>query len=280
MPVMGGYKATEEILKLPQYNSVPIIAMTADAMGGVREKCLEVGMMDFITKPINPNQLLETLQKWLTPAKRIDSRKDAQPAGKAQNKILIPKLAGVDVEDGLSHVNGNSGLYYDLLIKFMDNHQNFMTELKKSLSEADSDVGRRMIHTLKGMSANLGMIKVYEATVNLEEQLRIQTTSDLVEILMPLAVEMESVLESLKNNLVRKPESSQDIPFSNAEPLLHELARLLKDQDPEAAGVLRKIGKVKGYEKQMEQLEIAVKRYDFDKAIDILESMGIERQQV
>ncbi|MEX2231084.1 MAG: response regulator [Cyclobacteriaceae bacterium] len=65
MPIMGGYKATEEILKLEGYKNLPIIALTADAIAGVREKCLGVGMMDFITKPINPNQLSEVVHKWI-----------------------------------------------------------------------------------------------------------------------------------------------------------------------------------------------------------------------
>ncbi len=71
MPVMGGFKATTEIRKHEEYKALPIIAMTADAMGGVKEKCLEVGMMDFITKPINPNQLLAVVQKWIVPSKKI-----------------------------------------------------------------------------------------------------------------------------------------------------------------------------------------------------------------
>ncbi|HWA34589.1 MAG TPA: response regulator, partial [Cyclobacteriaceae bacterium] len=65
MPVMGGYAATQEIRKMEQYKNLPIIAMTADAMEGVKEKCIEMGMVDFLTKPINPSRMIEVIKKWV-----------------------------------------------------------------------------------------------------------------------------------------------------------------------------------------------------------------------
>ncbi len=281
MPVMGGYSATLEIRKLEEYKTLPIVAMTADAMGGVREKCLEVGMMDFITKPINPNKLSDVLQRWLTPAKKMALPHIVpSPGRKGRNRILIPKLSGIDVKDGLSHVNGNSRLYIDLLIKFMDNHEHFIVDLKKALVEEDTAQGGRMIHTLKGMSANLGMIGLHEASIKVEEEFRSQNVNKTDEILVPLSIEMESVLRSLRDNLVRKSESMELVPLDTVKPLLNELHALLKAQDLEAMSILKKIGKVRGHEKEMKQLEIAIKKYDFDSAVQILEGMGVDHQTI
>ena len=65
MPEMDGFEATKEIRNMPEFNKIPIIAITAKAMKGDREKCLAVGMSDYISKPINMEQLLSLLRVWL-----------------------------------------------------------------------------------------------------------------------------------------------------------------------------------------------------------------------
>lgn len=70
MPVMDGYEATRRIRSQPHYTDLPIIAMTANAMTGDKEKALQAGMNDYITKPINIKDMLETMAKWIHPASR------------------------------------------------------------------------------------------------------------------------------------------------------------------------------------------------------------------
>jgi CheY-like chemotaxis protein len=67
MPVMDGYQATREIRKDERLKGLPIIAMTAHAMTGDREKCLKAGMNDYVSKPIDPDELFFTLVKWIKP---------------------------------------------------------------------------------------------------------------------------------------------------------------------------------------------------------------------
>ncbi|MCK5672710.1 MAG: response regulator, partial [Spirochaetales bacterium] len=67
MPVMDGYKATALIRQKTELNNLPIIAMTADAMTGVKEKVLEIGMVDYVTKPFNPEELWVVLTRWIKP---------------------------------------------------------------------------------------------------------------------------------------------------------------------------------------------------------------------
>jgi CheY-like chemotaxis protein len=65
MPEMDGYQTTRAIRKLDQFRTLPIIALTAKAMKGDREKCIEAGASDYITKPVEPDQLLSLLRVWL-----------------------------------------------------------------------------------------------------------------------------------------------------------------------------------------------------------------------
>ena len=70
MPVMDGYAATREIRKDERYKDLPIIAMTAHAMAGDEDKSLQAGMNGHVTKPIDPDQLFATLQKWIKPSEK------------------------------------------------------------------------------------------------------------------------------------------------------------------------------------------------------------------
>ena len=65
MPEMDGYEATQEIRKIAKFQKLPIIALTAKAMKGDREKCLEAGASDYVAKPVNTDQLLSLVRMWL-----------------------------------------------------------------------------------------------------------------------------------------------------------------------------------------------------------------------
>ncbi|CAG0978126.1 hypothetical protein ARNL5_02248, partial [Anaerolineae bacterium] len=112
MPVMDGFEATRRIRADGRFDRLPVIAMTANAMAGDREKCLACGMNDHIAKPIDVRQMFATLARWVTPAvpaAAADAR-DAAPAMAA-----IPPMAGIDVDAALIRVGGDAGLLRKML---------------------------------------------------------------------------------------------------------------------------------------------------------------------
>ena len=125
MPVMGGFEATQEIRKDERFKDLPIIAMTAHAMAGDREKSLEAGMNDHVTKPIDPDQLLSALIKWIKPGEREISEgvTDSSIGKKELEDILPSELPGISIASGLGRVGGNKQLYAKLLCKFKDGHE-------------------------------------------------------------------------------------------------------------------------------------------------------------
>ena len=119
MPVMDGYQATAELRKNPDYADMPIIAMTADAMVGVKERVISEGLNDYITKPFDPAVLWKTLMNWIKPGNRPLPENYRAVSDYCRDEDLdIPPLEGVDLADGLNRVGGNKKLYKDLLIQF------------------------------------------------------------------------------------------------------------------------------------------------------------------
>ena len=129
--------------------------MTANAMTGDRERCLEAGMNDHLAKPIDPDALWRKLLQWLKPwAGATAPRPAAQPAAPATAAVPgIPAIAGLDVATGLRYALGRESLYLSLLQKFASSQRNFPLQLAAALAERDWRTAKRHAHTLKGVAA-------------------------------------------------------------------------------------------------------------------------------
>jgi two-component system sensor histidine kinase/response regulator len=181
MPVMDGYAATREIRNLKsEIRNVPIIAMTAHAMAGDEDKSLQAGMDGHVTKPIDPDQLFSTLQKWIQPAdKRIPSRKADVAAAKEdvtrapvevrEEPGLPDSLPGFDLAEGLGRLQGNQKLYRKLLLDFGAKYTGVAAEIRKTLDSGDFEQAHSLIHNLKGLAGNLAATTLQAAAVELEK---------------------------------------------------------------------------------------------------------------
>ena len=272
MPVMGGRAATEEIRKLEQYTKLPIIAMTADAMTGVKDECLQAGMSDFISKPIDPYKMLDTIEKWLV--------KSTHPSTSAKRNgtmdMEIPMLDGVDLQDGLSHLGGNRKLFHDMLLKFVNNYTHFRNDLISKFNAGDHEDGRRMIHTLKGISGNLGMIQLHELSKKLEADLQDVATSDLQNATQFLSNELDKILSSIRKNIVKEPLQKSEVIGARTLPQLLELEMAMKQHNPEANTLLSNIGMIRGFEKQISGIGKILGSYDFDGAMELLQNLKMQ----
>ena len=173
MPVMDGYEATQTIRKDKRFDSLPILAMTANVMKGDRERCIEAGMDGHVAKPIDLEELFSALIKWI-PAKEEGAQREA-PSVKVQptaKENTLPELAGINVTAGLMRVNGNEGLYRKILNSFYQNNKNTKLEIEKALQEGDIKLAERLVHTIKGVSATIGAEELAKVSQPLETELR------------------------------------------------------------------------------------------------------------
>ena len=170
MPEMDGFQATAEIRKDARFRDLPILAMTAQALAGDREKSLAAGMNDHVTKPIDPDQLFATLVKWLGSSKTKPPRAEV-PLGDEQG-TLPSDLAGISVASGLRKVYGNQRLYRNLLLKFRSTHERVDGEIADAIRAGDTDEAAALAHRVQGAARNLGAERLDAATVELERGVR------------------------------------------------------------------------------------------------------------
>ena len=189
MPVMDGLTATAIIRNLnKKYANLPIIAMTAHALSGDREKSLNAGMNDHITKPIDVDHLFQVFTHFLgspdeipdespiasdeachTPESPAISTQDTNTTDSPENELeSIPTFEHLDLTQAIKRVNDNWPALRTILFRFAKTHLQDEDKIRKALAESDSETARITAHTLKGSSGGIGAEKVYELSAEVE----------------------------------------------------------------------------------------------------------------
>jgi signal transduction histidine kinase/DNA-binding response OmpR family regulator/HPt (histidine-containing phosphotransfer) domain-containing protein len=171
MPEMDGFEATAEIRNQQSRvcnHDIPIIAMTAHAMKGDRERCLEAGMDDYTSKPIEPKQLVEKIEKWAGIGKEVlpdneEGRK--QPTDSHERKDCPP----MDLKEATERVMGDTAFLETLVQQFLADLPAQIEELDEALKRGDAETLRQKAHRLKGSASNLSADSVADAACALEQ---------------------------------------------------------------------------------------------------------------
>lgn len=279
MPIMDGFEATQRIRKQEQYKGLVIIAMTANAMAGDKEKVLSAGMNDHIAKPINVNNMFATMAKWIEPKqpyKAISIQSDV-----VNEKVIdLPQIAEMDTEIGLKSTQGNRKLYLKLLIKFYESNTNFNTSLIAAKKSSDSQEPMRLAHTLKGMAGTIGAKCIEESAAALEAAYNQDTDATEIAILEEAVnVSLVPVLKGLSGLTLNKPTTesvSKKLDVSLASEILQRLRVLLEDNDADVTFVIDELNEIPGiraYSSLLKKLTKAIDGYDFDEGLELLEEL-------
>ena len=283
MPVMDGITATEKLRNDSKFDNIPIIAMTADVLAEVKEQCLNIGMNEFITKPISPASVFEAIIKWTKPGKRDLSKLKIDTAKPLTEQIVIPDLDSINVNEGLSRVNKNGKLYQNLLFKFYNNNINLIDQIKKAYETGNEETALRLVHTVKGVSGNIGANELHIITKELERKLKEKDYTDLDELIDDYAQSLNPVLHSIAEyrnfqssvkQHVHEDDNGTELNKELFTKLCDRLAALLEDNDTEAIAIVEEVLKLSGLlgdnRKLFDEIENLVKNYDFDGALDLL----------
>ena len=186
MPEMDGYEATREIRgPASAARNIPVIAMTAHAMKGDREKCIAAGMDDYIAKPVKPKDLLEIVQRWA-------SKQVLHPAVE-NNKPNAPPNSPVDIKYLQEITGGEKEFEHEITALFLEDTRKRLSGLKKAIDEEKASELEREAHTIKGAGLNIGAYKLGEFALALEKKGRSDSFEDTQNMLADLETEFQRV---------------------------------------------------------------------------------------
>ncbi|MCB1617400.1 MAG: response regulator, partial [Pseudomonadales bacterium] len=277
MPVMDGLESTRRIRQLGgRYAELPIIAMTAHALTGDREKSLEAGMNGHVTKPINPEVLFTELARWVAAGEAPAPAN--VPTGLPDPGDEIPDLPGIDLPSGLARINGNWPAYRRILQNFARNNAGRIEEIEALLVQGDLEAAARLAHALKGSGGNIAADALHTEAAELERLCRAGARAQCLPQLQVLAGALRQLLDSL----VVLDEPEQATGAAAAEELGDELfvQRMAEIRDhlekdfSEAQASFERVasaGFAGRHRDLVNELEAAMRGYDIDSARKLLQ---------
>ena len=280
MPIMDGLEATLEIRKLPELANLPIVALTANAMAKDRERCAEVGMNDYVTKPINPNELWRVLEQWVTPNDSVVELAE-EPAQEvlAIKAPTLPTVEGINRVKALQNTNGNENLALSILTKFADRSARFTAEYEAAQSSETPKDRERIAHSLKGTAGSVGADDIATMAGDLESLLRQGEDSALIDRqYSTLCSALGSLLIQLNIALGTASDTASapaDLP-ADFDVQIDQMTRLLKSDDIGANRLFKDFEpQFKTFlSEQFDEFSNNINDYDYPAAYTILKTKG------
>jgi two-component system sensor histidine kinase/response regulator len=280
MPEMDGLEACRLIKAMPALAQLPVIAMTANAMQADRQRCLDAGMVDFISKPIDTDALWGTLLQWIKPQRpQSQALEPEQPRQEPPPVQILDGVEDFDAASGLRRVLGREDLYRDMLRRFTSSYGEGLTPLREAVTTGDLATAERLAHTLRGVSATIGATRVPGLAGALEEEVRggaptprlFELVEDLVACVARLTRQLQAALGDDAHAEVAPPAVTA-VSHQQQEALLRRLEDLLQDSDGQADALLREQESALRVilTSRFDKLSAAVSAFDFDRALLLL----------
>lgn len=231
MPIMGGYDATRLIRKDRIFDELPIVAMTAHAMEETKGLCLESGMNDYVSKPIDHQQLFSIISRWITsdtkkrddylitkenpsetnPAEKGQADTDELKVNKKNTDIekkqhpdaldpffkLIEHIPQLNLNEAMEKLNGNHTFYKELLLDFVKNYSSAPRELEELLHKGDLHTAERLVHNVNGVAALLCAEEIRNAAQKLETGIR-NRSGNYDELISEFGLRLKPVMRVLE----------------------------------------------------------------------------------
>ena len=282
MPEVDGLTATRRVRATPGFQKLPVIAMTAYAMAGDRERSLEAGMNDHITKPIDPELLFKALLKWIDPSRLAGRQPAPAPAAATaagEEELALPHIEGVDWHLALSSTDGQRSRLPRRAQGFVQQYGNGPQIARDALASGDYGALRELVHNVRPSAIYLGALDLSNLADTIEQDLQAGRTETMAAMVPALLAAMEPVLAGLAQLLPPAPADNA------AGPLIKQLdAYLLADdaRADDAVQALQAILATSRHTALLAELAKAVTDVEYDNARTTLtrlaRALDVERE--
>ncbi|BDT68109.1 sensor histidine kinase RcsC [Comamonadaceae bacterium OS-1] len=261
MPVMDGPSATRAIRQSYSAATLPIVAMTANAMKADRDLCMAAGMNDVVTKPIHQSELWRALLAWVQARPGLGLVTQPVPTTKPPGSVpadaahpdatsdalvhALRSVDGLDVDVGLRRTSGKPTFYATMLRKFATSQADAMQRVQTALDADDPGTAERIAHTLRSVAANVGALPLGALAEKVERLVRLPRAAqgrDLTSALAQADASLASLIQALQASpgFAQSSDAQPSMPVGNgidAERMVEVVAQLksLLEQDDSAA---------------------------------------------
>jgi signal transduction histidine kinase/DNA-binding response OmpR family regulator len=285
MPIMDGYEATQLIRKQAGQETLPIIAMTAHAMKGDKQKCLNAGMNGYLAKPINQELLIKTLVRYIPQSSQLSLTTLTNSVSLKDDKLKLPDSApGLNIRQAQQNLKVRSETYLRFTRKFYSYHQPMLETLKTSFESENWRELKRIAHTIQGSAPNIGAFDTGDSARLLDSE--IAADSDNLERKVSISQLFHSLIKSLTTVLaslehLHKIESEfKHIDTYSLQPtdqslsgLLSELENAIQTMNPlKIQQALSKLKEVLSATK-FRDIEKKINTYDYDDALKLIKTL-------
>jgi two-component system sensor histidine kinase/response regulator len=275
MPEMDGFTAARLIRAQPRLQGLPIIAMTAHALVEEYQRCLDVGMNDHVSKPIDPEVLFSTLLRWAKPRRGPEVESQATLI-KAFDDLILPEIAGINQVDGLKRVAGNKRLYRDLLAQFASKQDDAAVQISVALEYGDLKLAERIAHTVKGVAGNLGIGQVFAAAERLERAIHDSVAVEpavLEEFSLVLSRQVRAISQAMPDVTPDQPADAKRVnnfDMRGAAAAIARLRALLESGDTDAGDAFPAVENILEGTLERSRLDVlstAIREFDCEEAL-------------
>ncbi|MCP4119619.1 MAG: response regulator [Desulfobacteraceae bacterium] len=286
MPEMDGLEAASAIRNNLELKHLPIIAMTAHAMYGDREKCLASGMNDYVPKPINRNELFSVLRKNVFLADEGDGKKSYSKITVDTNRIY--SLPGLDIDEGLQRVGGAWDVYVGILNKFCQLYKGFSRRIRQMAGAGDFANARIQAHSLKGAAGNVAAEELRLGAKKLENACFEKDAQAVAKVLPMIETAFDMVVSSLekmeKKQVAREKAPCREVGVEEVLREINAMEGSLREFDPVEAeacmerlrGLVDSGEGVNGMDRLLSTLGATVGDYNFDEALTVLTKVAVK----
>jgi two-component system sensor histidine kinase/response regulator len=246
MPDMDGMTATREIRRVPGLQSLPVVAMTANAFDEDRQATRDAGMNDHVAKPVDPRTLYAALLRWL-PASAREAPRQAPPRAADTPRITpapattVPAIAGIDTGATLANIGGRVDGYLRLLHHFADTYRPGIGALEQAIDAHDAQGARRFAHSLKGAAAAIAANRLGTMAASLESAFKAgsdaATLAPAVSALKSALAESVAAIDGGLRSVAPAAPGAPATPAEDEEGLIERLDALLATANFESVAV-------------------------------------------